>query len=443
MESDDSGSPDSHVTRRRVLQSVGGAGTLAVAGCIGSDGSSSPTEADDGTVTIALSTPESGRYSPIGKHERKGFELAINHLNSGGGLVDVEEFDTLTANGVLGNTVESMIMDSEGDSSTAETNVRQHLEAGDLAMFTGGVSGNVARTHRDLADEYAVPYFVGTSTLDELTGSDCSPHVYRELFNSTTLVRSLIPPIDERTDGTQYFFHVHTDAPEGRDLVNAVNDYVSGSDIQWTPRGSVAVRSGTTNFESALGEAATNRVNIVFLDLFGLDAVNAVQQAQEVLSEDTIIVVPFLTQSVADSLGERVAGIYGTVGWHENLDTPLSNTFSDTYQSEYGGTVGTTSLVPPGPAQNAYGQVLLWASAVEVAGTFDSDALGDTLEGYQYALGAGGEQMRACDHQARRAVPVVRGQAETDSVGNYFELRDGRRNMEPPCDEEPAASCEF
>lgn len=440
MTSDDCGGSSTRVTRRRMLASLGGSGTLALSGCLGSGGSGTETATDE-TVTFALSTPESGRYSPIGDHERNGFELAIQHLNEGGGLVDQSEYDTLSGDGVLGNSVDGVVMDSESDESTAEQNVRQRLDAGDLEMFTGGVAGDVVTTHRDLADEYETPYFVGASTLDALTGENCSPHVYRELFNSTTLARALVPAIASNVEGDQSFFHVYADAPEGDDLFDTINGVIDNSDLPWRPQGGIGVRPGTTDFGSALSGAVTAGVNIVFLDLFGLDAVNAIQWAREALSEDTVVAVPFLTQSVADSLGERVEGIYGTVGWHENLDTPLSNVFSETYQGAYGGTVGTTSIVPPGPAQNVYGQVILYAYAVERAGTFEASAVRDTLEGLEYALGAGAETMRACDHQALRSVPVVRGRSETDSVGNYFELRSGERDLEPGCDEPPAAPC--
>lgn len=442
MTSDDCGGSSTRVTRRRMLASLGGTGTLALAGCLGSGGSSTETETD-GSVTFALSTPESGRYSPVGDHERNGFELAIQHLNEGGGIVDESQYDALSGDGILGNTVESVIMDTESSASTAEQNVRQRLDAGDIDMFTGGVAGNVVSGHRDLADEFETPYFVGASTMDALTGENCSPHVYRELFNSTTLARALVPAIAANVEGDQSFFHVYADAPEGNDLFDAINDVIGNTDLPWRPQGGIGVRPGTTNFDSALSGAVTDGVSIVFLDLFGLDAVNAIQWAREALSDDTIVVVPFLTQSIADSLGERVDGIYGTVGWHENLDTPLSNTFSESYQRQYGGTVGTTSLVPPGPAQNVYGQIILYAYAVERAGTFETSAVREELEGIEYALGAGAETMRACDHQALRAVPVVRGQADTDSVGNYFQLLGGEREMEPSCEEEPAASCDL
>lgn len=440
MTSDDSGGRSSRVTRRQILGSVGGAGTLALAGCMESGGSSTETGAEGGSVTIALSTSETGRYSPVGEHERRGFELAIKHLNEGGGLVGRREYDSLTGDGVLGNTVESRVLDTEGSASTTESNVRPPLEDDQLTMFLGGIAGEVTRTHRDLAHEYETPYFVGSSTLNELTGSNCSPQVYRQLFNSTTLARSLVPEIAAEVADDQRTFHVYADAPEGNDLFQSIDDVISNSDLSWRPTGGISVLPGTTNFESAINEEVLSDVSLVFLDLFGFDAVNAIQWARETLSDDTTIAVPYLTQSIVDSLDNRVEGIFGTVGFHEALDTPLSNEFGETYQREYGN-VGSDSLVAPGPSQTTYGQVILYAFAVERAGTFEVTAVQEELEGLEYALGAGAEEMRACDHQSVRSVPVVRGQSPGESSNNYLQLLDGKRGMEPGCDEEPAASC--
>ncbi|WP_372479362.1 ABC transporter substrate-binding protein [Halomicrobium sp. HM KBTZ05] len=436
---DDCGSP---VTRRRVLESIGGAGTLALAGCLGSGGSSTATSSDDESVTIALTAPETGHYAPLGEHERDGFELAVKHLNEGGGLVGDSEYSSLSGDGVLGSTVETAVLDTESSPATTESKVRPRLDGDEFAAFFGGVAGSVAETNRDLADEYETPYFVGSSTVNALTGSDCSRHVYRHLFNTTTLARSLVPEIASDVPDEQSIFHVYADAPEGNDLFQSINDVVTDSDLDWRPTGGISVRPGTTNFESAINDDILSDVSLVFLDLFGLDAVNAIQWARAALSDDTTVVVPYLTRSIAESLGDRVAGIYGTVGWHEDLGTPLSGTFGEAYQREYG-TGDAETLAASGPAQTAYAQVILYAHAAERAGSFDAAAIRNELEGLEYAAGAGTQKMRACDHQSVRSVPVVRGRARSDSVDDRFELRGAKRGMEPGCEAPPAASCDL
>jgi hypothetical protein len=69
------------------------------------------------------------------------------------------------------------------------------------------------------------------------------------------------------------------------------------------------------------------------------------------------------------------------------------------------------------------------------------------LEGHEYDnIGMGPETMRACDHQAHRAVPVVKGLSEEDQQqGQFFEIVNltSRDQIGYACDEGPAAECDL
>ena len=56
-----------------------------------------PIEGD--TATFGFNVPQSGPYSSEGEDELRGYELAVEHLNNGGGWVD--EWDDLSGDGVL------------------------------------------------------------------------------------------------------------------------------------------------------------------------------------------------------------------------------------------------------------------------------------------------------------------------------------------------------
>jgi hypothetical protein len=54
--------------------------------------------------------------------------------------------------------------------------------------------------------------------------------------------------------------------------------------------------------------------------------------------------------------------------------------------------------------------------------------------------------MRACDHQAQRAIPVSRGLPESEqSSGNFLEIVEltSREDVGYACDSGPAAECEL
>jgi hypothetical protein len=93
----------------------------------------------------------------------------------------------------------------------------------------------------------------------------------------------------------------------------------------------------------------------------------------------------------------------------------------------------------------AYSQTLQYAAAVERAGTFYPPEVIRQLEGHQYGnLGMGDEQMRKCDHQAQRAVPVVKGLPKSEQeAGTFFELvqMTPKAKVGYQCNSGPASQC--
>ena len=95
----------------------------------------------------------------------------------------------------------------------------------------------------------------------------------------------------------------------------------------------------------------------------------------------------------------------------------------------------------------AYAQTLQYAAAAERAGTFYPPEVIKQLEGHEYSnLGMGGETMRKCDHQAQRAVPVVKGLSDSEqSEGTFFDIVNltQRGDLGYGCDSGPAAKCDL
>src|SRR5690348_6596005 len=100
---------DKSVTRRRVLKSAAALGTLpfiqpvrgfAAEETIGNF----PAGVRGDSVFVGVTSPLTGPYSADGEDHLKGYQLAIEHLNHGGGLVG--KISTLTGKGVLGKKIE-------------------------------------------------------------------------------------------------------------------------------------------------------------------------------------------------------------------------------------------------------------------------------------------------------------------------------------------------
>lgn len=443
MEQDGTGGTRGAPTRRRVLSRLGTGSGVAVgltAGCIGDTGSDDPTSTESESLTFGLSTSLSDTYLEVGRAERRGFELAVEHLNEGGGLV--ESLDDLSGNGVLGRPVETTVVDTAGDAESARSGLTPHLESDELAMFCGGITGDVALEHGRLATEHEVPFFAGTSVIDSLTGENCSEYVYRELFPSNAVAHALGSVLEERRSSDSSFHTIYVDAPEGEDLRAAIQGHFrSAEGPGWENLGSTAVRPGSTDFSDKLGAVRSLRPSVVFCAVFGLDAVNLLQQATENLRDGTDFVVPVLDRSVGTAIESDVSGIIGTVPWNSGVPSSRSNAFASGYDDAYGDSEAVSARNPSGPVHLVYGQTLVYAAAAERAGTVDPMAVQTELEGMEYNVGLGTETMQACNHQSTRPVPVVQGNATDTDGADWFSILSVERGVVDGCDSPPASDC--
>ena len=156
-------------SRRDVVKlagTVGAGGLVSLAGCTGGDGGDGgggdgggdggdggdgdggdggteypaignfPIEGDE--VVYGFNVPQSGSYSQEGNDELRGYQLAVEHLNNGGGWVDL--WDDLSGDGVLGYSVTSVNGDTATDPDTARQSASRMISRDNAIMVTGGSS---------------------------------------------------------------------------------------------------------------------------------------------------------------------------------------------------------------------------------------------------------------------------------------------------------------
>lgn len=435
----DGGTSDGAPPRRRFLRAIATGGTVATGALAGCDGIvGTPTRTPDSTVTFLLSTAESGQYEILGSKERRGFEMAVRHLNDGGGLVDAGVFEELSGTGVLGRIVDPDVVDSGTDRATTRSNVTPYLDDESAALLCGGISGAVVREHRDLASEYGVPYAVGASLLSEIAGEGCSSAVFRECYTSDALARALGPHLAEAVGTSASYYHLYTDAPEGVDLRDAFNAYFNrAATPDWRPRGGAAVTSGSRDFASQLSRAETRRPDVLFLDLFGLDAVNALASVRSELSADVTVVVPYLDDDYATSLVGGLTDVVGTTPWTRGVDSATGIAYETAYRS----VDSEGHVTGAGTAHVTYVATLQFAAAAERAGSFDLAAVRPELESLQYDVGLGSQRVQQCNHQSTRPVPVVRGRADPAADDEFVDLVALERDATAGCGRRPASDC--
>jgi ABC-type branched-subunit amino acid transport system substrate-binding protein len=447
------GSNGDNVDRRDVIKAAGAAGTaglVGLAGCSGGGGGGGeggeseypelgnyPIEGD--TATLGFNVPQSGPYASEGEDELRAYELAVKHLNNGGGWVD-SQFDDLSGDGVLDYQIDSVSGDTATDADTARQSASRMIQRDDVIMVSGGSSSAVAIAVQELCQREKTLFMACLTHSNDTTGKNCVRYGFREMFNAYMTGQALAPVVEEEYGSDLKFYQLYADYSWGQTQQASMEKFLTET-AGWEQVNSVATPLGTSDYSSYLSEAANSDADVLVLNHYGLDGATSASQAVDAgLDENMEILVPLYNRPMAEAAGGAIEGIFGTVAWDSQIDNTPSQEFLQAFQDEY-------DRVPSGPAQLAYAQTLQYAAAVERAGTFYPPEVIRQLEGLEYDnVGMGPETMRACDHQAQRDVPVVRGLPEAEqSEGQYFEIINvtSRDELGYACDAGPAAECEL
>ena len=439
----------SGLSRRDVVKLAGASGVAGIAGLAGclddiSGGGSEypalgnyPVEGD--TVTLGFNVPTSGPYAAEGEDELRGYKLAVKHLNNGGGWVD--DWSDLSGDGILGKTVDYVEGDTATNADTARESASRMVSRDNAIMVSGGSSSAVAIAVQGLCEQENVMFMACLTHSNDTTGKDCSRYGFREMFNAYMTGQALAPVVKEEYGEGLSFYQLYADYSWGQTQQESMNQFLT-DEANWEQVESVPTPLGTTDYSSFLSEAGNSDADVLVLNHYGLDGANSVSQAVDAgMDEDMIILVPLYNRPMAQAAGGAIEGIFGTAAWDTQIDDPAGNKFAEEFANEY------NDRVPSGPAQLAYAQTLQYAAAAERAETFYPPEVIRQLEDYEYDnIGMGAETMRACDHQAHRDVPVMRGLPESEQTsGEYLELINvtSRDQLGYSCSEGPAAKCEL
>ena len=423
---------------------AGAAGLAGLAGCTGGGGGDSeysslgnyPVEGDE--VVFGFNVPQSGSYSQEGADELRGYNLAVDHLNNGGGWVD--DWSDLSGDGVLGKTVASVDGDTATDPDQARQSAQRMINRDDAIMISGGSSTSVAIAVQELCQEERVQFQCCITHGNGTTASECVRYSTREMFNAYMTGAALAPVLEEEYGSDLNFYQLYADYSWGQSQQRSMNQFLTEGP-GWTQVESVGTPLGTSDYSSYLSDVPRDEADVLILNHYGLDAANSLPQAIEAgLDQDMEIVVPLYNRLMAEAASDSIGDIFGTADWSWQLENGPTQTFVEAYREEH-------DRAPSYAARIAYTQTLQYAAAAERAETFYPPEVIRQLEGHEFDnAGLDAETMRECDHQAQRDVLVMRGlPPEEQTEDRLLEVlnQTSRDDAGYACDAGPAADCQL
>ncbi len=378
-----------------------------------------PAGSQGNSVAVSIAVPRTGAYAVQGEDELKGWQLAIEHINSGHELL--RKISPKTKKGVLGKEVKAIVTDSGAKPNTAVQAHQRAITENKAVLLTGSTSSAVAVATNKLAQREHVLYLAGISGSNDTTGKDCVRYGFRQNFYGETAANAIGPILVKEFGKNKKMAFMTPDYTYGHTTTQSVHDYLT-KNAGWTQVTNQVSPLGAPDFSSYLLNIANSGAEVLINVNWGRDAVLSIQQAQKfgILGKMKLVVpyqIPFLAPEVGNGL---LAGVYAATDYWWTLEDkyPLAKMFNDEFKKKFG-------YHPEWGAENAYVSFAHWARMVEEAGTFYPPAVIKTWEkGETIPSLVGDVRYRPEDHQCVRPVFIVRGKAPKDMKNkeDYWEV---------------------
>jgi branched-chain amino acid transport system substrate-binding protein len=360
------------------------------------------------SVFVGLTIPLTGPYSGEGDDMQKGYKLAIDHLNNGGGLVS--KIKTLSGKGVLGKKIEYKVADTQTQPDPAVQAATNFITNNKAIMISGSVSSAEAIALEKVAQRFKVLNMVGCSGANETTGKDCQRYAFRSQPSAFMAAKALAPVLAKELGTKRKAVYLVPDYAYGHSVHQSTSEFTKA--IGWTEVGAQICPVGTADYSSYLLNIANSGADVFVNVAFGADSVASTKQAKQFGVLDKMkMVVPNLSAFQGKEVGaEIMQGVYGTQDfWWTLAETnEAAKLFVDSFET-------ANKYKPRWPAHIAYTQMMCWADAVERAKSFNPHEVIKALEaGHKLQMPLGEVYYRECDHQQVRAVPVVVGKKPSE-----------------------------
>ncbi|MXW86102.1 MAG: ABC transporter substrate-binding protein [Boseongicola sp. SB0667_bin_21] len=423
------------LTRRSMLKA--GVAGLATPTVFAGAAWSFTNDPQGGAVTLGFNVPQTGPYADEGADELRAYELAVEHLNGGGdgGMINTFSSKTLDGSGILGQKVEFVTGDTQTKGDAARASAKSMIEKDGAIMITGGSSSSTAIAVQGLCQEAGVIFMAGLTHSNDTTGKDRKANGFRHFFNGYMSGAALAPVLANRYGPDRKAYHLTADYTWGWTQQESIAN--STEALGWETINNVLTPLASTDFSAYIAPVLNSGADVLVLNHYGGNMVNSLTNAvqfglrdREANGKNFEIVVPLYSRLMARGAGENVKGIFGSTNWHWSLPDDGSKAFVRSFGTKYG-------FPPSQAAHTCYVQTLLYADAVNRAGSFNPCAVIEALEGFEFdGLGNGPTLYRADDHQCFKDVLVVQGKENPTSEFDILEVVEvtPRAQVEYPSD---------
>ena len=268
-------------------------------------------------IKVGLMLPATGTFASLGNMIESGFKLYVKE--QGGKLG--------------GREIQYFKVDDESDPSKATDNVNKLIKRDNVDVLVGTVHSGVALAMAKAARDSNTLLIIPNAGAGDITGPMCSPNIVRSSFSNWQPGYSTGVVMAQK--GFKRAMTITWNYAAG-------NETVKGFAEAFEKGGGKVVKDLTlpfpnVEFQALLTEIAAQKPDAVFAFFAGGGAVKFVKDYAAAGLNKSIPLYGsgFLTDGTLEAQGASAQGIFTTLHYADNLDTPRNNAFRKSFALAY------------------------------------------------------------------------------------------------------------
>ena len=270
-----------------------------------------------GKLKVGLMLPYTGTFAALGTSITNAFKLAVEE--NGGKLG--------------GREIEYFTVDDESDPAKAPDNANKLVKRDQVDVLVGTVHSGVALAMAKIARDNNTLLVIPNAGADEITGPLCAANVFRTSFSNSQMGIAMGKVMAEQKKKTAVTLTWKYAAGD---------ESVGGFKETFEAGGGKVIKELSlpfpqVEFQSYLTEIAALKPDVVYVFFAGGGAVKFVKDyaAAGLMKSAPLYGPGFLTDGTLEAQGESAQGMYTTLHYADNLNTPRDNAFRLAFAKAY------------------------------------------------------------------------------------------------------------
>ncbi|MGE0723726.1 MAG: ABC transporter substrate-binding protein [Alphaproteobacteria bacterium] len=369
------------LTRRGLL---GATAAIAAAGALPMPAIVRSARAQAGPLKLGVPTAITGTWAALGAQVLRTSRLWAKTVNAQGGIA--------------GRQVEFVFEDTQGVPANCLRKAQEMVERDKINILLGLMASSEALAVMPKLADWNTLFISSINGAGNITAEAFVPNMFRANISGPMGARALSLWLQDQP--ATEFFSLSLDYAWGHSSVEVFEKLITGMGKKAI--GKVFAPVGTKDYSTYIARVRQANPQALYTALTGDDGTAFLKAAgQYRLAERMQLVTETVDLLNVKPVGESAIGLIGSSRYPFAYDHPVNNAFVDLFRKEYGEV--------PDTFDGEHWQALqLLAEAVKKAGSTETKALVQALEGLEMESIKGKLKVRACDHQAEQQGFVVK-----------------------------------